>query len=63
MLFASRKSYVGARVGENMWGKGALKCTRPQYNKAGRGQETPQLEATKKTGPKIKAICNLWSVV
>lgn len=38
MLFASRKSSAGAKVGENLWGKGALPCRKLRYSKVGRGQ-------------------------
>ena len=45
---------------ENMWGKGALQCRRLRYNKARRGEATPQRKATKKTGSKVKATWHLW---
>ena len=32
-----------------------------RYNKAGRGEAILQCKATKKTGSKVKATCNLWS--
>ena len=48
---------------ENLWGKGALQCKRPRYNKVGRGEATPQRKVTKKTGSKVKAMCHLWSFV
>ena len=40
---------------KNLWGKGALQCRRLRYNKARRGEATPQCEATKKTRSKVKA--------
>ena len=35
---------------ENLWGKEALQCKKRWYNKVGRGEATPQCEATKKGG-------------
>ena len=48
---------------ENLWGKGALQCSKLRYNKAGRGEAIPQCEATKKMGSKVKATYHLWSFV
>ena len=55
--------YGRSKVMENLWGKGTLQCRKLRYNKVGRHEAIPQCEATKKTGSKVKAKCNLWSFI
>ena len=52
-----------SKVMENLRGKGALQCRKLRYNKARRGEATPQCEVIKKIGCKVKATCHLWSFV
>ena len=57
------KIYGGFKTRENLQGNGALQHRRVWYNKAESGQKNPQLETTKKVGPKVKATCHMCSVV
>ena len=48
---------------ENLQGKGALQGKKLRYNKARRGEVTPQHETTKKTGSKVKATFHDGTII